>query len=278
MLKPSRSKTSLRPLAPLLLPLIFAIANGHLTPLPSIALEMIRPLSADRPDATESAYSVPQGMFQIESSALTFSRNDHNGTRTDTWAVAESNLKYGLTHNTDLQLVVLPWLSQRETTAGSVTEHDGFGGLQFRTKINLWGNDSGPTAFALLPYVTFPIQSDVDTTTGEWEGGLITPFSWSITDRLGYGMQVELARFYDDDFGHLWGFAYTAVLSYAVTDSLGVFVEYAGFTSKLPYEHFINTGATYLVNDDFQLDAGLAVGLNEHTDDLTTFAGFTLRF
>ncbi|MEM8954831.1 MAG: transporter [Verrucomicrobiota bacterium] len=242
------------------------------------ALEMIRPLSADRPDATESPYTVPLGMFQIESSALAFTRNDFKGTRTDTWAVAESNFKYGLTNKIDLQLVVAPWVSQRETNGGTVTKNDDFGGLQFRTKINLWGNDSGPTAFALLPYVTFPFQTDVDTTTGEWEGGLITPFSWSINDRLGYGMQVELARVYDDDIGHHWGFGYTAVLGYSLTDALGVFIEYAGFTSKLPYEHFFNTGATYLVTDDFQLDAGLSIGLNENSDDLTAFTGFTVRF
>jgi hypothetical protein len=260
------------------LALALALALGIAAPAPAHAPEKIRPLSADRPDATESPYSVPAGMFQIESSAASFTRNDHLGTRTDTWTAAESNLKFGLTHNIDLQLVVIPWVSERQTTSGALTKNDDFGGLEFRTKMNLWGNDNGATAFALLPYVNFPIQTDVDTTNGEWEGGIITPFAWSINDRFSFGMQAELARRYDDDIGHHWSFGHTAVFGLSLTDALGIYIEYAGNVGKLPYESFFSTGATLLLNEDFQLDAGFVAGLNENSDDLTAFTGFTLRF
>jgi hypothetical protein len=81
-----------------------------------------------------------------------------------------------------------------------------------------------------------------------------------------------------NDAGHYWSLGHTAVLGLSLTEALGVFVEYIGTVSELPYEAFFSTGTTILLNENFPLDADLRIGLNEHTDALTTFTGFTLRF
>ena len=54
----------------------------------------LRELETDRPDATESPVTVDRGHFQLESSFFSFSRDDSAGVRTETWGVAESNIKY----------------------------------------------------------------------------------------------------------------------------------------------------------------------------------------
>ena len=70
----------------------------------------LRDLETDRPDATESPVTVDKGHFQFETTFLGFSRNDDAGTRTETLGVMESNLKYGLCNNTDLQLAFTPYV------------------------------------------------------------------------------------------------------------------------------------------------------------------------
>ena len=51
-----------------------------------------RPLSADRPDATESPYTVDAGAVQLEMSFLEYATSDS----ADEWNVAPINLKFGL--------------------------------------------------------------------------------------------------------------------------------------------------------------------------------------
>src|SRR5688500_19361057 len=61
----------------------------------------MRDMSTDRPDTTESPLTVDAGHFQLEMSFFDVSRHET--------AVAPMNLKVGLTDNSDLQLVLLPY-------------------------------------------------------------------------------------------------------------------------------------------------------------------------
>lgn len=67
---------------------------------------LMRDMSTDRPDQTESPFTVDAGHFQIEADIVkyTYDRYKANGenTRTKTWNVAPVNLKAGLTNSTDL--------------------------------------------------------------------------------------------------------------------------------------------------------------------------------
>ena len=70
----------------------------------------MRELSADRPDKTESAYTVDAGHFQVEMDLVAYSydhdRSGGDDTRTEAWAIAPMNLKLGLLNDVDLQLMI----------------------------------------------------------------------------------------------------------------------------------------------------------------------------
>ena len=97
---------------------------------------LMRPLSTDRPDATESAYSVDTGHFQVETDLLRLGRT-HFEEKT-------SEQELGLSHNVDLQVVVESYTIQTEENAETGTRRAGFGDATLRLKRNLWGNDGGP--------------------------------------------------------------------------------------------------------------------------------------
>ena len=113
---------------------------------------LMRELSADRPDKTESAYTVDAGHFQVEMDLVAYSydhdRSGGNDTRTEAWAIAPMNLKLGLLNDVDLQLMIETYNQVRteDQVAGTTEHQSGFGDVTLRLKRNLWGNDGGRTA------------------------------------------------------------------------------------------------------------------------------------
>ncbi len=228
-----------------------------------------RDLSPDRPDATESPFTVEPGAFQIESSLWSFAKDGSNETR----SLGETNFKYGLTSSHDLHLVLRPWI-QEKTNAG---DSEGFGDIDLRLKWNLWGNDGGTTAGALLPYLTIPTHTAVST--GEWEGGIIFPVSVELTENLDLGFQIAAARAWNDDGSKYgWDIFHSAVLGIALTENIGTFLEYVGVTGDGPYEASANTGLTWAVNDNLQWDMIFSAGLNDAAEDFSIAQGITFRF
>ncbi len=238
------------------LPLLFAMTS----------VASARDMAPDRPDTTESPYTVEPRVFQIESTLWGYSL-DRSLT---TWSLAESNLKTGLTDRTDLHLVIRPWIKDE---GGA----EGFGDADVRLKWNWWGNGGGKTAGALMPFLTVPSQSAVSL--GKWEGGLIFPIAIELNERTGFGFQTELDRAWnEDDRTHAWDFLHSAVLGHSLTDSLGVFLEYVGVVSDCSYEATANAGISLATGVNAQWDLAIGFGLNDAAEDLALIQGVSFRF
>jgi hypothetical protein len=242
-----------------------------------VPAELLRPLSADRPDTTESPYTVDAGHVQIESSVFDWVRDGDD----DTLTIASLNFKVGLLHNLDIQFIVDPYVRSDAEGAGNGGVNDGFGDSQIRLKLNLWGNDGGRTAMAVMPFIKVP-TADEPLGNGEVDGGVILPFSIDLTEGLSLGLMAEFDAVYDeDDDNYDLGFVHTAVLGFDLTERVGAFVEYVGVwgsDSSIPYSASTGAGVTFALNDNCQLDCGLNFALNDATDDFNPFAGFTIRF
>jgi hypothetical protein len=149
-------------------------------------------MSTDRPDQTESPYTVDAGRFQVEMDVVgaVFDRDRSGGgdVRTTGWGTS-LNLKAGLPNDVDLQFVLDPYVHERveDRVAGTVEEESGFGGLQTRLKINAWGNDGGRTAFAVMPFVKWPIP-EPGRRAGETEG------RGDLRSRLRVARRLEFGR------------------------------------------------------------------------------------
>ncbi len=124
-------------------------------------IEVRRELFTDRPDKTESPYTVDTGRLQIELDFVNFAGDrDRRGgdVRSEAVAVAPINLKAGLIPNADLQLLAEPYVRQTVTdrTTGARAKVECFGAVTLRLKRNLWGNDGGGSALALMPFAKLP--------------------------------------------------------------------------------------------------------------------------
>lgn len=255
-----------------------------LNPTPATAL---RDLSTDRPDKTESPYTVDAGRFQIEMDFVVYSsdldRSAGSAIRSETVAVAPLNLKVGLTASTDLQLLVAPYVQQTviDRASGVRERVSGFGDVTLRLKHNLWGNDGGRTATAVMPFVKLPTSSD-GLGNGAVEFGLIVPLAIGVSDRVGIGLMTEIDMIEEDDEnGYAANFINSAALGFDVTDRLGVYTELFAERSTDRGARWIVTGdmgLTYALSDDLQLDGGVNLGISRAADDVEVFVGISRRF
>lgn len=239
----------------------------------------LRDLSADRPDGTESANTVDAGHFQAELSFFDFTR-DKSGARTDTWAFGDLNLKVGLLNHVDLHLGFAVYNLEKTRLAGTTTTQHGFGDLTLRLKINLWGNDGGKTAMALLPWVTIPSYTKLST--HHPETGIVIPFAWTLNDRFSMGVQVGAAAQWDEaQDRYSLTVEHTVVLGVSIYGPLGAYVEYIGAANAFPgdnsYQGIFSGGVTVTIGKNVMLDAATQIGLTKSADDWKIFSGMTFR-
>ncbi|MCI0635591.1 MAG: transporter [Actinobacteria bacterium] len=243
--------------------------------------DLMRPLSTDRPDATESPYTVDAGHFQLEADVVAYLRDvaRDDGTDIRGWAFAVTNFKLGLTNTIDVQLVVETYRHEETETASGDATVDGFGDLVLRGKFNLWGNDGGPTAFALLPFVKFPTAEE-GLGNDHVEGGIALPLAADLPHGFGFGAQIVVEALRNDaDTGYDAGLGASATVNHALVGELSGFVEItAGGPVDAPWEVTFDTGLTYGIGENGQLDLGAFFGLNRAAPDLVLFVGITWRF
>jgi hypothetical protein len=248
---------------------------------------LMREMSTDRPDKTESAYTVDAGHFQIESDLVSYSYDhateDGANTRVDAWAVAAINFKVGLLNNVDLQTVVESYnhITTDDLAAGQKTRQSGLGDITSRIKINLWGNDGGKTALAVMPYIKFPTSQD-EIGNESIEAGLIVPMAVELPGGLGMGLmtQVDFVRDADDSDLHP-EFVNTVTIGRKLIGNLGGYIEFFSAVSTEDDSDWVGTfdvGLTYGFTENIQLDAGINIGVTRSADDFNPFVGLSYRF
>lgn len=246
----------------------------------------LRELTTDRPDVTESPFTVDAGHIQIESTLFgyTRSRADAAGKVTETFEFATTNLRIGLADNLEVDLVWQPYGIVERRGEGATAR--GIGSLEMRAKLNLWGNDSparpGDTALALLPYVTLPTDDANGIGKSEVAFGLIVPLAINLGDRLGLGLNAA-ANFSraPDDRTYDAAVLTSASLAYAWTGRLGTYAEAVWAFSRPGREGdlvTLNTGFTYAISDNWQFDAGINIGVTRAADPIAPFIGISARF
>lgn len=230
----------------------------------------LRPLSTDRPDVTESPYSVDAGHLQgeIDLARYTLDEGVASG------SFMNMNLKLGLTDFWDLQVVF--------ESAGGAETPDGIewnaGDIALRSKFNLFGNDSGDVAFGLMPWVKLPTA---EAGTGKADVGLIALLGVALPAEFSTGFMVE-----GDAVGDEVGDGYhlelltTATLGHPIVGPLGGYVEIFGLYSSevgADYALSVDGGLTYGLTETVQLDAGVVGGLTDAAEDFSVFSGLSFK-
>ena len=249
--------------------------------------ERMRELSTDRPDQTESPYTVDAGHFQLEMDFVNaILDHDHSGggdVHTERFVVAPFNLKLGLLNNVDVQFLLDPFVQERleDREAGTTSRSTGLGDFQTRLKINLWGNDGGRTALAIMPFVKWPLPES-SLRNGKTEGGVIVPLAVELPRGWGLGLMTEFDFVRNEiNDGYDTEFVHTVTFGHDLAPKLGGYVEFISVVSTAAdseWRGLAALGFTYGIDDHTQLDFGCNFGVTDAAPDFAPFAGLSWRF
>lgn len=258
--------------------LVLAVA---LALVPLVARSELRELSTDRPDRTESPYTLDGGHLQVEMDALSWTREREGVVTSDAFGLAVTNLKFGLGARADLQLVFESALHVRESSPGlPISRRTGIGDLTARLKLNLFGNDGGPVALGLMPFVTFP-TAQRGFGAGGSEGGLIVPAAFALPHgwQVGAMLEADVIRVEAGDRTRPELVA-SLTASHAITGGLAGYAELYSVSfpaSGTPWRGTADAGLTLGIGEHLQLDAGANLGLSATGEHFTLFAGLSFR-
>lgn len=233
--------------------------------------EQMRELTTDRPDTTESPISVDAGHFQIEADLAVLVIDRDTGSETTGYELFPMNLKAGLLDWMDLQLVLEPYHHVKLDEAGMSVVDSGYGATTLRLKMNLWGNDGGTTACALMPTLTVADQVV--------NAGLIAPFGVELPAGFGLGLMLEadLIRSTARSRGVDLLLLSTVTVGHDLVGSLAAYAELALTTPTYGAQCSlaVNGGLTLGLGDYVQLDTGVRGGAIGPIPDAEVFWGFS---
>lgn len=246
--------------------------------LSTTALAEDPPMCTDRPTKANNTCTVAAGFWQIESDAFSFTHYRDDGVTTDTWAVPNPTLKYGLDDKSDVELNWAPYVSVKTTD-----EHrlDGVGDIYLRYKRTLTEKGAA-VGTAVIPYVKIPTAKR-GIGNERVEGGLAVPITIALPHDLTLTLGPEIDALLDEDRnGYHVNLVNPLNLSGAVTPRLTLYGEVWMANNFEPHgtysQYSADFAAAYSVAKTLQLDVGANFGLNRHTPDVQVYMGFSTRY
>ncbi len=138
---------------------------------------------------------VDPGKVQAEVGLTDWTLDKGDGQRKDTIDTGEVLLRYGVTGTTEVRLAwtAFGYARTRDFISGAIDRIMGVGDVTLGVKQSISHPAEGKTglAVALLPYATLP-SGRRDVGGGDWEGGLIIPTSYKLSDDISLEMTPEV--------------------------------------------------------------------------------------
>jgi hypothetical protein len=241
-------------------------------PTPS---DEMRGFPADRPLVTDSPYTVDAGHWLVEMGLFEYTR-DRWGDRFDEFAFGDTNIRLGVTNYADIELMFTAY-SYKLTR--NKLKQSGFSDTMLRSKINILGDDGGPVAIAFFPGVTFPSgAAGVGGGGFAGFGGLLAEFALP----AGFQLRTESAiqTLHEPGGGSHLDYWNSASLGHAITKKLATYIELFTDipTANGSWIGTFDTGLIYQPAKNWQLDAGVNIGVTKAANGLFPFVGAAWLF
>ena len=240
---------------------------------------LLRPMTTDRPDITETPYTVDAGRFQFEFDLFNIFRHPIEGGKKETdFLFLNGFLKAGLTHRSEIQIQLSAWQMHfpQLKDKGDEKMYQGFGDIGARYKYNLKGNDVDGLALAIMPSLMVPLRNRASE--GYYVPGVNFIWGKEFANDLEIGGQAEYHVLFNENFelsaDEIW---MVALIGIPLGNRFEWFVESANiFSNTNRPRPLLNTGIIYEVNANFLLDFAFQYGLNRHAHE-SIFLGFSYR-
>jgi hypothetical protein len=236
-------------------------------------------ISTDRPDFVESSQVVGKGRVQLETS-VQWERDRHADPASRTLSTP-TLLRIGMGESTELRIETEGRNIIRSSGEATVA---GYADTELGVKWHL--ADQQGEGFGGAPSMGVLLHAALPSGSRELRGHGVRPSlrlaaEWDLADGYSFGVMPGLAQ-ESDDAGKRYGYGIlAATLGKEFNERVRGFVELAApqiaRAGHGGTQASFDTGVTYLVNKDLQLDVSLTHGLNRRTPDLSLAFGLSLR-
>lgn len=242
-------------------------------------LNKLRSMETDRPDVTESSYTVDAGHFQYEGDLSRFTISRNGRTKDRQLVFNNGTYKMGITNSFDLHVAFESYILSSTTgnpwCKPSTTK--GIGDVVIRVKKNVIGNDSGKFSLAILPFIRLPTGSG--NKSNHIEGGVIIPYTINNIADWSLGGEVEV-QWLDG----MAGYTYKACLlqsfvaEHELTKRVAFFAEtHYTYSEELKrFDNFVNGGLILSAGKNLHFDSGFNYGIQSYAYK-SYFVGMSFR-
>ena len=256
-------------------------------PTPASALRDFNP---DRPSQSDGPYTIDAGHVQLELDFANYTFDSHNPERVpvriDQWNVLPTVVRIGVTNRVEADVQYDSYLNvrtrDRQTRLLQTTTMSGFGDLTLRSKINLWGNDRGDTALAIIPALKIPTNT-AGLGNKSVEGNVQVPFAVNLPADFKLGLESGIGIIRNSqDTHYVAQFLNAAVVNHTlIFKTLQGYVEFYSEVDTergTPVSGQVDAGLTLQIGNNLQIDGGCNIGVTRAAPDYQPFVGLAVRF
>jgi hypothetical protein len=233
-------------------------------------------ICSDRPGLGSAPCTVPLNHWQIESDLTNNSWANTNGTKTRTAIYLDPTIKLGISPVSDIELQFSPIVNIRTIEKST----HGIGDMWFKYKQNLLQSDN--LSIATVAMIKAPV-ADKQIGNGHWGGGIQVPalltidLVWSVSSTY----EIDFLK-NDQNSGTHVQLQHSVTLQKNIPDS-GISLQVGLGTvwdlDKRPVRQYsLSTSVGWIIQQDWQLDAGINWGLNRAAPERVFYTGISRRF
>lgn len=236
--------------------------------------EEVPELITDRPDQTESSSIVPVGWLQIEV-GFAMESETTNGVKTEAITVPASLIRFGVSNNFELRLILEHTSTSMTPTAGEKISESGFNDIAIGGKFQFLQEKGWIPETALNLHLHLPADNNVGSPKVA-----VPNFSFLFSHTLSdiFSCAYNLGMEWDGESAK-GTFIYTGTVGVSITDKIGGYAEIYGD------KHYASTslgaafdcGLTYLIMPNFQVDAEVGFPMNDNGAPFFVGFGAALR-
>jgi hypothetical protein len=238
----------------------------------------------DRPGIDTPPCTIATGHLSVETSLADWSHASDTDSITDTVLLGDLALRFGIGGRAELRVAWTPFghVRTRDRANGSVSTASGSGDVTLGVKRNILNPSGDHLSIALLPSVSLPTGGEA-LGAGTWSAHLQLPMSLA----AGHGLSLLLTPEIDaaangDGSGQHLAFGTAGGISFSPVAHLNVALEAAVMQNQDPSgtstQERAGASAGWMLSNNFQIDFGAEVGLNQAAGDHRLYLGIARQF
>ncbi|MFP6753014.1 MAG: transporter [Pirellulaceae bacterium] len=239
------------------------------------------PLIGDRPDFVESAVTVGLGVLQMEI-GYTFIYDNDGSQSVRSHGYPEALFRYGIWKEWFELRLMFSFLEEETVSGGTSSWLRGSEDIYLGAKIAIAPQEGLLPQTGILINMVVPSGS-ANVSDGEVLPGVSLVYSWELENGWELAGQTQGNRALDSTTGNAYTeFSQAVTMAISLNDRIGYYAEWfclipSGAETMQP-EHYLDSGFTFLVHNDLQLDFRGGIGLGDAAADYFFGTGLIRRF